>query len=163
MGWKKWMGPGAVLLAGIFGFGIWKQVEADRVKTVQEQLGPLEVIVDGEPVVLDSCYTSVDRVHGFESEMVSYQSFAELETLLKNQQENGRPVVLDENSIWTVTQNPKAAYSLVWYAPDETKTPADFSNADLASHRGDLLFVERRQTSVELDADILQQFALLVE
>ena len=38
MGWKKWMGPGAVLLAGILGFGIWKQVEADRVKTVQEQL-----------------------------------------------------------------------------------------------------------------------------
>ena len=71
--------------------------------------------------------------------------------------------MLDENSIWTVTQNPKAAYSLVWYAPDETKTPADFSNADLASHRGDLLLVERRQTSVELDADILQQFALLVE
>ena len=85
---EKWMGPGAVLLAGIFGFGIWKQVEADRVKTVQEQLGPLEVIVDGEPVVLDSCYTSVDRVHGFESEMVSYQSFAELETLLKNQTGN---------------------------------------------------------------------------
>lgn len=160
---EKWMGPGAVLLAGILGFGIWKQVEADRMKTVQEQLGPLEVIVDGESVVLDSCYTSVDRIHGFESEMVSYQSFAELETLLKNQQENGRHVVLDEDSIWTVTQDPKAAYSLVWYAADETKTPADFSDADLASHRGDLLLVERRQTSAELDADIVQQFALLVE